>query len=58
VVALAAALVGFAGRPLHWWQRIVLVAAAMLLVFPTRGMELVGLLLAAASIAWARYRPA
>jgi len=45
---------GFAGGPLRWTQRELLIGAAVLLVFPTRGMELLGLLLAAGTLVWMR----
>jgi TRAP-type uncharacterized transport system fused permease subunit len=56
VVCLAAALVGFASRPLQVWLRGTLGAAAALLVFPTLGMELLGLSLAFGTFLWARVR--
>jgi len=54
VVCLAAALIGFAWGPLRGMQRALLIAAAVLLVFPTRGMELLGLLLAGGTLVWMR----
>jgi TRAP transporter 4TM/12TM fusion protein len=56
VVCLAAALIGFASRPLQVWLRGMLVVAAALLVFPTMGFELVGLSLALGTFVWARVR--
>jgi hypothetical protein len=35
-------------------QRVLLIAAAVLLVFPTRGMELLGLGLAGGVLLWAK----
>ncbi len=54
VICLAAALVGFAGRPLRPWQRSLLVAAAGLLVFPVGRMEILGIALAAGTFVSAR----
>jgi TRAP-type uncharacterized transport system fused permease subunit len=56
VVCLAAALIGFVWVPLTWTQRLLLMAAAVPLVFPTRGMELLGLLLAGGTLVWMRTR--
>jgi TRAP transporter 4TM/12TM fusion protein len=56
VVCLAAALIGFASRPLQPWLRAVLVLAATLLVFPTFGLELIGLSLAIGAFYWVRIR--
>jgi len=56
VVCLAAALIGFASRPLQLWLRGMLVVAAVLLVFPTMGFELLGLLLALGTFLWTRVR--
>jgi TRAP transporter 4TM/12TM fusion protein len=54
VVCLAAALIGFVWGPLLGAQRALLTVAAVLLVFPTRGMELLGLLLAGGTLVWMR----
>ena len=54
VVCLAAALIGFASTPLVPWQRGLLVAAAILLVFPTGGMEIFGVVLALGTFLVAR----
>jgi TRAP-type uncharacterized transport system fused permease subunit len=54
VVCLAAALIGFVWSPLTKAQRTLLVFAAVLLVFPTAGMELLGLVIAAGALVWAR----
>jgi TRAP-type uncharacterized transport system fused permease subunit len=56
VVCLAAALIGFVWRPLTRVQRILLASAAVLLVFPAAGMEILGLLLAGGTCAWMRAR--
>jgi TRAP-type uncharacterized transport system fused permease subunit len=56
VVCLAAALIGFASTSLVLWQRGLLAVAAILLVFPTGGAELVGLALAAGAFFSARRR--
>jgi TRAP transporter 4TM/12TM fusion protein len=51
---LAAALIGFVWGPMTWVQRLLLVGAAILLVFPSTGVELLGLGLAGGTFAWAR----
>ncbi|MBI2562761.1 MAG: hypothetical protein HYW08_10325, partial [candidate division NC10 bacterium] len=51
---LAAALIGFVWRPLNRVQRVLLVVAAVLLVFPTGGLELLGLGVAGGTFTWAR----
>ena len=56
VVCLAAALIGFLWAPLPRAQRALLAGAAVLLVFPAGGMELLGLGLAGGTVAWARAR--
>ena len=45
---------GFAWGPLRGAQRALLIATAVLLVFPARGMELLGLLLAGGTLVWMR----
>ncbi|MBI2002478.1 MAG: TRAP transporter fused permease subunit [candidate division NC10 bacterium] len=54
VICLAAALIGFVWRPLNRVQRLLLLVAAVLLVFPTGGLELLGLGVAGGTFAWAR----
>jgi TRAP transporter 4TM/12TM fusion protein len=54
VVCLAAALIGFAWATLRGTQRALLVVAAVLLVFPTQGMELLGLFLVGGTVVWMR----
>jgi len=56
IACLAAALVGHLWSPLGWFQRLLFIAAACLLVFPTLGFEILGLGLAAPLFAraWAR----
>lgn len=56
VVCLAAALIGFFTHPLSRVQRALLVGAAALLVFPAAGLEIVGVVLAGVTLAWARVR--
>ncbi len=56
VVCLAAALIGFVWKPLRRVERALFAIAAVLLVFPAGGMELVGLALACATLAWSRAR--
>jgi TRAP-type uncharacterized transport system fused permease subunit len=53
---LAAALVGHIWAPLKWYQRLLFIAAASLLVFPTIGFELLGMGLAVALFAWAKVK--
>jgi TRAP transporter 4TM/12TM fusion protein len=56
VVCLAAALIGFVWGPLTRAQRALLAAAAAFLVFPARGAELLGIVTAGGTLAWARAR--
>jgi TRAP-type uncharacterized transport system fused permease subunit len=56
VVCLAAALIGFVWEPFRRVERVLLTIAAVFLVFPTGGMELVGLGLAGVTLGWARAR--
>ena len=56
VVCLAAALIGFVWRPFLWTQQALFVVAAVFLVFPTAGLELLGLALGGGTLAWARGR--
>jgi len=54
VVCLAASLVGHVWGPLSWIQRLLFIGAASLLVFPTIGLEILGILLAIGLFIWAR----
>jgi TRAP-type uncharacterized transport system fused permease subunit len=56
VICLAAALIGFIWQPLDRVQRALFVVAAVFLVFPTAGLELLGLALGGGTFAWARGR--
>jgi TRAP transporter 4TM/12TM fusion protein len=56
VSCLAASLIGFIWSPLNWLQRLLFAAAAALLVFPTLGLEILGIGLAAGCYIWARIR--
>ncbi len=58
VVCLAAGLIGFFVHPLSRAQRALLMAAAVLLVFPRAGLEIVGLAVAGVTLAWARFHRA
>ena len=51
VILLAAGLFGYLLRPATWWQRAILIAAALLLIKPGWMTDLLGLLLAAAVVA-------
>lgn len=52
VICLAGATIGHLASPLGWVERILLVAAAFLLVFPSKGLELAGIGAAAALGLW------
>jgi TRAP-type uncharacterized transport system fused permease subunit len=52
VICLAAALIGHLVTALGWVQRLALAGAAVLLVFPSRGMELLGIGVAVMVILW------
>jgi len=56
VICLAASLIGYVWSPLNWFHRILFIAAAALLVFPTIGMEVIGIGLATGLFIWARIR--
>ena len=56
VVCLASSLVGHIWCPLSWFHRILFVSAAVLLVFPAIGLELIGVGMAAGLFIWARLR--
>jgi TRAP-type uncharacterized transport system fused permease subunit len=56
VVCLAASLIGYIRSPLRWFHRVLFALAAVLLVFPTIGMELFGIGLAALAFIWARMK--
>ena len=53
VVCLAASLIGYIWCPLNWIQRTLFIGAAVLLVFPTIGFELIGIGLAVGLFIWA-----
>jgi len=56
ICCLAAALVGHVWSPLKWFQRLLFIAAAALLVFPTIGYELLGIGLALVMFLHARFK--
>jgi TRAP transporter 4TM/12TM fusion protein len=56
VACLAASLIGYIWSPLNWLQRSLFIGAAALLVFPTLGMEILGVGLALALFFWARMK--
>jgi len=56
VVCLAASLIGCVWTPLSWLHRLLFIGAAVLLVFPTIGLEVIGIGLAAGLFVWARLR--
>ena len=56
VVCLAASLIGCVWSPLNWFHRFLFASAAILLVFPTIGMEFLGIGLALGLFIWARIR--
>ena len=56
VVCLAASLIGHIWSPLNWLHRFLFIGAAVLLVFPTMGLELIGLGLAVGLFLWARIK--
>ncbi len=45
VIALAGATMGYARRPLRWWERAVLLGASLALIFPGLLTDTVGLAL-------------
>lgn len=53
VICLAAFLIGHVWGPLSWIQRLLFLCASMFLVFPTIGMELLGIGLAIGLFVWA-----
>jgi TRAP-type uncharacterized transport system fused permease subunit len=48
-ILLAAGLMGYLFRPATWWERVLLVGAALLLIDPGLDTDLIGLGLAAAT---------
>ena len=56
VVCLAAFLIGHIWSPLNWLHRILFIAAAIFLVFPTIGMEFLGMGLALGLFIWAKIK--
>ncbi|RTZ92143.1 MAG: C4-dicarboxylate ABC transporter permease [Deltaproteobacteria bacterium] len=46
IICLAAAIIGFFNRPLAPWTRTLFLAVAVVLVFPTRGLEFAGVIVA------------
>jgi len=56
VVCLAASLIGCVWSPLNWPHRFLFASAAIFLVFPTIGMEFLGIGLALGLFIWARIR--
>ena len=58
VVRLAAAANGFVWSPLTRLRRALLVVAASLMVFPTAGLEILGVAMAAGVFGWMRVQRA
>jgi TRAP transporter 4TM/12TM fusion protein len=56
VICLAASLIGHIWSPLNWFHRILFTGSAALLVFPTIGLEMIGMGLAAGLFIWARVK--
>jgi len=56
VACLSAFLVGYVWSPLSWLHRFLFASAAVLLVFPTIGLELIGIGLAGGLFIWARIK--
>ena len=56
VASLSAFLVGYVWSPLSWLHRFLFASAAILLVFPTIGLELIGIGLAGGLFVWARIK--
>lgn len=56
VVCLSAFLVGYVWSPLSWLHRLLFACSAILLVFPTIGLELVGIGLAIVLFLWAKMK--
>ncbi len=56
VASLSAFLVGYVWSPLSWLHRFLFASAAVLLVFPTIGLELIGIGLAGGLFIWARIK--
>jgi TRAP transporter 4TM/12TM fusion protein len=56
VICLAASLIGYVWSPLNWLHRILFIAAAAFLVFPTIGFELIGIGLAGGLFVWAKLK--
>lgn len=54
VACLSVFLVGYVWSPLNWLHRLLFASAAILLVFPTIGLELIGVGLAGGLFIWAR----
>lgn len=54
VISLSAFLVGYVWSPLSWPLRLLFAGAAVLLVFPSLGYELIGVGLAGGGFLWAR----
>jgi len=46
IICLAAAVIGYLNQPLTPWMRILFLAVAVVLVFPTRGLEFAGVFVA------------
>jgi TRAP transporter 4TM/12TM fusion protein len=56
VACLSAFLVGYVWSPLSWLHRFLFASAAVLLVFPTIGLELIGIGLSGGLFVWARIK--
>jgi len=56
VACLSAFLVGYVWSSLGWLHRLLFASAAVLLVFPTIGLELIGIGLAGGLFIWARIK--
>jgi TRAP transporter 4TM/12TM fusion protein len=55
VICLAAGLMGYLLRPATWWERALLVAAALLLIKPGYITDAIGVVLLMAVLGWQRF---
>ncbi len=56
IAGLAASLIGCVCEPLSWLHRLLFIGAAVLLVFPSIGFEVIGIGLAIGLFIWAGWQ--
>jgi TRAP-type uncharacterized transport system fused permease subunit len=55
IVSMASGLAGYLLRRVRWFERLILVAAGLLMIYPDLATDIVGLVILAALCLWQHY---